>query len=55
MALDGAEVSQLIVVQPFRLAFLVIDFNGPAMAANTRDAGRLPHQTVADEEGRGVG
>ena len=50
MPLDGAEVPQLILVQPFGLAFLVVDFNGPAMATNTGDACRLPHQAVADEK-----
>ena len=50
MPLDGAEVPQLILVQPFGLAFLVVDFNGPAMAPNTGDACRLPHQAVADEK-----
>ena len=48
MTLDGAEVPQLILVQPFGLAFLVVDFNGPAMAPNAGDARRLPHQAVAD-------
>ena len=50
MPLDGAEVPQLILVQPFGLAFLVVDFNGPAMAPNAGDARGLPHQAVADVE-----
>jgi len=37
MTFDGAEVPQLILIQPFRLAFLVIDLNGPAVATNARD------------------
>jgi hypothetical protein len=36
MALDGREVPQLILIQPFGLAFLVVDFNGPAVAADAR-------------------
>ena len=39
MPLYGAEVPQLILVQPFGLAFLVIDFHRPAMATNPGDAG----------------
>src|SRR3990172_12294722 len=54
MTLDGTEIPQLILIQPFGLAFLVIDFNGPAMASNTRDACRLPDQTVTHEKCRGV-
>src|SRR3990172_291435 len=54
MPLDGAEAPQLILVQPFVLAFLVIDFHRPAVAANTGDAGRMPKQAVADEKGRVV-
>jgi len=50
MPLNGAEVPQLILIQPFGLAFLVVDFNGPAMASNASDAWRLPYQTVADEK-----
>src|SRR4030065_369543 len=52
MALNGAEVPQLILIQPFGLAFLVVDFNGPAVTANARDPGRLPDQAVADEKSR---
>ena len=51
MALNGAEVAQLILIQPFGLAFLVIDFNGPAVAANAGDACGVPVQAVADEKG----
>ena len=42
MSFDSAEVPQLILVQPFGFAFFVIDFNGPTMATNARDAGCLP-------------
>ena len=48
MTFDGAKVPQLILIQPFRLAFLVIDFNGPAVATDARDACGLPNQAVAD-------
>ena len=52
MALNGAEMPQLILIQPFGLAFLVVDFNGPAVTANACNPGRLPDQAVADEKGR---
>jgi hypothetical protein len=50
MPLNGAEVPQLILVQPFGLAFLVVDFNGPAMVPNAGDASSLPDQAVAAVE-----
>jgi hypothetical protein len=49
MPFDGAEVPQLILVQPFRLAFLVVDFNGPEVATNAGDPRGLTHQAVALE------
>ncbi len=52
MSFDSAKAPHLILVQPFRFAFLVIDFNGPAMAANASDAFCLPTEAVADEIGR---
>jgi hypothetical protein len=55
MALDRPEVPQLILVQSFCLAFLVIDFHGPAMASDASDASGVPDQAVADIEGRVVG
>lgn len=39
MPLDGVKAPQLLLIEPFGLAFLVVDFNGPAVAANARDAG----------------
>jgi hypothetical protein len=51
MSLNTTEVPQLILIQPFRLAFFVIDFNGPAVASNTGDARSLPYQAVADVKG----
>ena len=52
MSFDSAKAPHLILVQPFRFAFLVIDFNGPSMAANASDAFCLPTEAVADEIGR---
>ena len=52
MSLNGAETPQLILIQPLSLAFFMIDFNGPPMAANASDAVCLPDQAVADEKGR---
>ena len=52
MSFDSAKAPHLILVQPFRFAFLVIDFHGPAMATNTSDAFCLPTEAVADEIGR---
>ena len=54
MSFNGAEAPHLILVQPFGLAFFVIDFNRPAMTANAGDALCPPDQTVADVEGRFV-
>src|SRR5512139_892892 len=51
MPLNGAEVPQLILIQPFGLAFLVIDFHRPAMASNAGDAGSMPGQAVANVKG----
>ena len=42
MSLDSVEAPQLVLIQPLSLAFFVIDFNGPAMTANTSDASCLP-------------
>src|SRR3989337_1291374 len=46
MAFNRLEVPQLILVQPFGLAFFMIDFNGPAVAPDTGDARSLPPETV---------
>ncbi len=54
VSLDRFEIPQLILVQPFVLAFLVIDFHGPAMAIDTGDPRRMPEQAVADQEEGGV-
>ena len=50
MPLNGVEIPQLILVQSFGLTFLVIDFNGPAMASDASDAVGLPEQTVTGVE-----
>jgi hypothetical protein len=49
------KVPDLILIEALRFAFFVIDFNGPAMAADTRDTGGLPVQLVGDEEPGGIG
>lgn len=55
MSFNAPEVPQLILIQPFRLPFLVIDFNGPAVAPNPGDPRHLPDQAIADEKNGRVG
>ena len=55
MACNRLKVPQLILVQPFSFALLMIDFDGPAVASDTRNAGRLPLQAVGDIEDGVVG
>src|SRR6266699_2871450 len=45
------EVPHLILIQPLRFAFFVIDFNGPAMASDAGEPPSLPVQLVRDEIG----
>src|SRR5947208_12001052 len=45
------EVPHLILIQPLRFAFFVIDFNGPAMASDAGEPPSLPVQFVRDEIG----
>ena len=54
VSLDGLQVPHLILVEPFGLTLLVINFNGPAVASNARDARRLPVQAVRDKENRAI-
>ena len=51
----GLEVPHLILVQPLLLALLVIDFNGPAVAADARDTNGLPNQAIRVVEAGRVG
>ena len=44
------KILDLMLVESFRLAFPVIDFNRSAVAADADDAGRLPVQAVQDVE-----
>ena len=44
------KVPDLRLLEALRFAFCVLDFNGPAVAADPRDAGGLPVQLVGDEE-----
>ena len=46
MSRNGLKVPYLILVQSLRLAFLIIDFNGPAVTPATSDACSLPNQAV---------
>ncbi len=55
ISFNAPEVPELIPIQPFRLPFLVIDFNGPAVAPNPGDPRRLPDQAIADEKNGRVG
>jgi hypothetical protein len=50
MSFNGLEIPYLILVQPFLLALLVIDFNGPAVAIDACDPRRLPVQAVGHQE-----
>jgi len=55
MSFHGSEVPKLILVQPFGLAFLVIDFHGPPMTVDAGDACGLPRQAIRDQAHRRVG
>ena len=49
------KVPDLILIEALRFAFFVLDFNGPTVATDTRDAGGLPVQLVGDEEPGTIG
>jgi hypothetical protein len=50
MSVYRLKVPDLILIEAIHFALFVIDFNGPAMASNARDAMGLPAQFVGDEE-----
>ncbi len=55
MAFNSLEAPQLILIQPFGFAFFMIDFNGPAMAADVANTLGLPLQALGDVKHRVVG
>src|SRR5271157_984733 len=55
MSFDGRKVPELILIQPFSLAFFVIDFDGPAVASNAGNTRRLPNEAIADEKNGIIG
>ena len=44
------KVPDLILIESISFALFVIDFNGPAVTSDARDARRLPVQFVRDKE-----
>ena len=44
------KVTHLILIESISFALFMIDFNGPAVSSNARDARGLPVQFVGDEE-----
>ncbi len=54
MFLRRLEIADLILIEPIGFALLVIDFIGPAMASDSRDAECVPIQTIGHEELAGV-
>ena len=49
------KVPDLILIEALGFAFFVLDFHGPAMAADTREAGGLPMQLVGEEKQGTIG
>ena len=43
------KVPHVILIEPIRFPFFVIDFNGPAMASDAGDSPGLPLQCIPDE------
>lgn len=50
----GLNVPTLILIEAISVALFVIDFNGPAVASDARDAVRVPVQCGGDEERGGI-